>query len=104
MTFFGLPSVRDPKQNHKGSASATSTSSTTSSSGSASPTDQSSSNAITLPETTTTDKGMINTTTVPLEPMMPSMIQSSFADLVQVNYHNNLSTDALCAAQTLNQQ
>ncbi|KAG0256473.1 hypothetical protein BG011_004489 [Mortierella polycephala] len=107
MTFFGLPSVRGPKQNHKGSASTTSTtspSSAASSTDSASPTDQSPSNAITLPETTTGDKGVVNTTTVPSEPMMPSMIQSSFADLVQLTYHNNLSTDALHAAQTLNQQ
>ncbi|KAF9188875.1 hypothetical protein BGZ51_006363 [Haplosporangium sp. Z 767] len=104
MTFFGLPSVRDPKQNHKGSASSTSTSSTASSSGSASPTDQLPSNAISPPETTTGDKGTVNIMTVPSEPMMPSMIQSSFADLVQATYHNNLSTDALHAAQTLNQQ
>ncbi|KAF9986906.1 hypothetical protein BGZ75_001269 [Mortierella antarctica] len=109
MTFSGLPSLRDPKQSYKNSvSSASSAASSTSSSSStadspvkATPTEQQPHNEaseggalpILVPISDTDRANMLTSSTVlPGEAMTASLIEASFQDLVQANYHNTLDS------------
>ncbi|KAF9576964.1 hypothetical protein EC968_000089 [Mortierella alpina] len=109
MTFSGLPSLRDPKQSYKNSASSASSapSSSSASSSTASspvkttpveqqpPHEASEGDAVPTriaASDTAHMSGLASAATSPGEAMAASLIEASFQDLVQANYHRSLDS------------